>query len=509
MAVSTLVASAAALWVGADPRDVSNVAHMLASVSAMAAGAGLLVCWRLGGRAVPGWLGVAFVDFGLLSLAYGTLRALQGRGFAADPYGRLVPCAMAAVAIIGALRSAEVDSRLRPVRMVVTTTIGGVALLATLESLARLDASPAWAEVVTRSACGVVWLVLGLVILHARRTNAGIAVPWVLGFLTTLSFAQGLSAALGDLTISPVVADIGFLVASAVALRAASRELGWIFQRQDRHTLSLRATVEGFRCQLDTERAQLEEQLHDLRNAVAGIRNAHLTLRRYRNHLDEATCGHLADSMTTELSRLQGLIEPGRSLRIEMLDLKGVVGPLLANPVGYGIAVHADLGDHAVLGDRDALTQVMQNLLANVRRHAPGALVRISAERVGELVQVRVADEGPGIAVLDQKRIFDRGVRGSPSSGSEGQGLGLFISRRLMQEMGGNVGLEHVERGACFVVTIPAPPPGDSDSPETCRSGVLDVAALLEISLPRVRVLAGGSSDSPKAARDGAARGLG
>ncbi|WP_338675543.1 HAMP domain-containing sensor histidine kinase [Streptomyces sp. SCSIO 30461] len=78
--------------------------------------------------------------------------------------------------------------------------------------------------------------------------------------------------------------------------------------------------------------------------------------------------------------------------------------------IGPGPAVDLELvRDPAVRANELRLRQVIRNLLANVRNHTPtGTLTRITAERVGPAVEIRVADNGPGIGAADRPHVFDR-----------------------------------------------------------------------------------------------------
>ena len=92
-------------------------------------------------------------------------------------------------------------------------------------------------------------------------------------------------------------------------------------------------------------------------------------------------------------------------------------------------------------GESRGTVQVLVNLLANAIRHSPpDGNVALVLERRGVRVAATVADEGPGIAEVDQTRIFERYERVDDSPG--GIGLGLAISRRLARSMGGDIELQ-------------------------------------------------------------------
>ena len=102
------------------------------------------------------------------------------------------------------------------------------------------------------------------------------------------------------------------------------------------------------------------------------------------------------------------------------------------------------------------VVQILVNLLGNAVRHSPeGGTVAVIAERRDDRVVVTVADEGPGIALEDQERIFERYERADTSP--EGSGLGLAIARRLARSMGGDIELVSAPgQGARFTLILPA-----------------------------------------------------
>ena len=97
---------------------------------------------------------------------------------------------------------------------------------------------------------------------------------------------------------------------------------------------------------------------------------------------------------------------------------------------------------------------VMQNLLVNAHRHAPGATVSIAVSASRYRVAVAVSDDGEGVPAGSEEAIFERGRR---RPGSPGVGLGLYASRNLIRERGGDLALlpSGPGEGARFVVSVP------------------------------------------------------
>ncbi|MCB2100381.1 MAG: sodium:solute symporter [Rhodobacterales bacterium] len=114
-----------------------------------------------------------------------------------------------------------------------------------------------------------------------------------------------------------------------------------------------------------------------------------------------------------------------------------------------------------VTADADRLKQVFINLLSNAIKFNstdnPAAWVEIADAADGGLLEIRIRDNGPGIAPEDQARLFDKFARGwnTRSRRSDGAGLGLAISRQIMLNLGGDLTLaSSSDKGSCFAVTL-------------------------------------------------------
>jgi len=135
--------------------------------------------------------------------------------------------------------------------------------------------------------------------------------------------------------------------------------------------------------------------------------------------------------------------------------------------------------DLHVIGDADALRRAVGNLLSNAVRLAPASsTVSIATGRSGSWLWLAVADQGPGIAPEDLRRVFDRFWRGAASAGPERSrerrtGLGLAIVRQIVESHDGHVAaFSELGKGSTFVLWLPAadrtdekPPPAVSPWP--------------------------------------------
>lgn len=178
---------------------------------------------------------------------------------------------------------------------------------------------------------------------------------------------------------------------------------------------------------------------------------------------DIASAGRHLLGLVDDLVDLQAIERPDFSVRAEAVDLADVArraAGLLAvraaaNSVRIDKPAPADV--LPVTGEFRRILQVLVNLIGNAVRYSPnGAMIWIRAEREGDVAAVIVADQGKGIALPDQVRIFDKFERVDPHEPG-GSGLGLYIARRLARAMGGDVTVDSAPgQGARFVFTLPS-----------------------------------------------------
>ncbi len=118
----------------------------------------------------------------------------------------------------------------------------------------------------------------------------------------------------------------------------------------------------------------------------------------------------------------------------------------------------------AVFADERKVKQVLVNLLTNaVKFTRPGGQIHVRAERrAGELV-VSVVDQGPGVAAEDRERIFEEFAQAGGTRAEEGTGLGLTITKKLVELHGGRIWVEsEVGTGSTFWFSLPLAPPAAS-----------------------------------------------
>jgi two-component system sensor histidine kinase KdpD len=120
-----------------------------------------------------------------------------------------------------------------------------------------------------------------------------------------------------------------------------------------------------------------------------------------------------------------------------------------------------------VQADPALLERVMANLLANAIRHSPaGRPPLLAASALGDVVEIRVVDRGPGIPAADRDRVFAPFQRLGDTDNTVGVGLGLALARGLAEAMHGTVQPEDTPGGGLtMVVAMPAAPARPDDAP--------------------------------------------
>ncbi len=105
--------------------------------------------------------------------------------------------------------------------------------------------------------------------------------------------------------------------------------------------------------------------------------------------------------------------------------------------------------------DGRRVERIVGNLIENAQRHAGGATL-IAVLSTDEFVEIRVSDDGPGIAEDERVRLFEPFARAAGSESTHGSGLGLAIALEQTTVLGGEIHVEDSPSGgACFVVRLP------------------------------------------------------
>jgi signal transduction histidine kinase len=146
------------------------------------------------------------------------------------------------------------------------------------------------------------------------------------------------------------------------------------------------------------------------------------------------------------------------SIRFEDVDPRALVLDAVAAARLRGAPVRASVADDLPMLDADPerLRQALDNLIANAATHGAPSDVVVVGSSTDSAVRIAVSDRGPGIPRTDQARIFDVGVR--LSSGASGTGLGLALTRAIVEGHGGSLAVASAPgEGATFTIELPLP----------------------------------------------------
>jgi signal transduction histidine kinase len=267
------------------------------------------------------------------------------------------------------------------------------------------------------------------------------------------------------------------LVATAIArsrteeqLRGAQRQADQERDRKLRAEAALRerddfisVAAHELRTPLTALQLKLQSVDHSLKRPLAG---GDADLTRMTSRVEGALrqterLGQLVERLL-DVSRVVG----GRlDLDREPCDLVSVVGEVVAELTEHAQAsrsplVVASSGPVQGRWDRERILQVVRNVVANAVKYGAGHPVRITVERAGALARLTVADQGIGIAAEDLPRLFGRFERAAPVRHFGGLGLGLYISRHIVEGHGGAISVDSQPgRGATFRVELPLDAP--------------------------------------------------
>jgi signal transduction histidine kinase len=161
----------------------------------------------------------------------------------------------------------------------------------------------------------------------------------------------------------------------------------------------------------------------------------------------------LFDLTRLEASELEWTME---RLRVEELVNEAVEA---MRPAAGSIAVRAELGAPLApsLGNQEQLQRVLFNLIQNAIRHTPpDGSVTVRAAPVDGGIEIEVADTGSGIEPAQRERVFEPFFRADASRATPGAGLGLAISRAIVEAHGGAIWLEDAPVGTCVKFLLPA-----------------------------------------------------
>ena len=138
--------------------------------------------------------------------------------------------------------------------------------------------------------------------------------------------------------------------------------------------------------------------------------------------------------------------------------LRGMLRPLLVQGSSVSLVFEEPDGLPSLYSDEGKIAQILRNFISNALKFTEQGEVRVTAEQVGQMIQLSVSDTGIGIAPDDQERVFEdfMQIESHLQKQVKGTGLGLPISGKLAELMGGSVSVQsELGQGSTFSVCIP------------------------------------------------------
>jgi len=263
-------------------------------------------------------------------------------------------------------------------------------------------------------------------------------------------------------------------LSSAMELAGGMRvETGWTVVRRldDASGLAIEVETALERGSREQERYAFFATIgHELRTPLTSIRGFLETL--LEDDLDEQTSRRFLEIVRHEALRLGRLVDG--MFEVSLLDARrgdeagdscelastvaSALGMLAPEAAAYGVTLaNVAIEPHRIAMSRDRATQIITNVLENAIRYGRrGGNVYVSASLLDAgIVEVRIDDDGPGVAPADRETIFSLS-RATPAQRGHGAGIGLAVARLILERLGGEVDVvRSLMGGAQFRLRLP------------------------------------------------------
>ena len=264
------------------------------------------------------------------------------------------------------------------------------------------------------------------------------------------------------------------LLATLGAQTAIVAERRAILAEQEGLGHRLEASVEALRSASEAKSDFLASMSHELRTPLSAILGFSELMRQERKDGDSVTVPvdwveHIhrgGEHLLTLINDVLDLakVEAGRlDLRAEPFDLGGAIAESLngLRPLAERkrLKLTASVGDITAVADRGRFRQMLYNLLSNSIKYTPdGGSVRVEAAEADGEIRIAVVDSGVGISPEDLGAVFEEFRQvGDPRERQAGTGLGLALTRRLVEAHGGRIEVESQRgKGSRFTLVLPA-----------------------------------------------------
>lgn len=305
-----------------------------------------------------------------------------------------------------------------------------------------------------------------------NRTLGFLATAFTAASLLTILVAFGIGWVLSGINLQPIhrltktAQTIGDErdFTRRVAYSGPQDEVGQLATTFNAMLARLQDAYQQVAHSLEMQRDFVADVSHELRTPLTTLRGNLGLLRRQPPIPPEEQADILSD-MTDESDRLIRLVndllvlaraDAGRNLASEPVEILPVLEETCrqARALDPARDIRLEAESLSILGDRDALKQILLIGLDNALKHSSGPVL-VTAHRNGSQAEICVQDFGPGIPPETLEHIFDRFYRGEDSLTVPGFGLGLPIAKALVEGMGGAISMEsEVGKGCTLTLSI-------------------------------------------------------
>jgi signal transduction histidine kinase len=441
---------------------VATISQLVIFPAVLGAAILLYVQYRLSGSNVVAWLTLCLTLYAVQGTMLAGLRAGEPGSFFLRPGWVVIVDLPVAVLILGAVRLAP---RVRlPIDPLSTGLLCGF-LVAGLNV-----AATAWGPELTMTSppvivAEVLLAGVGAAIGHAAyrldEVPRWCAVRLAIGTLALV--ANRLASCQDDSPAADVVALVFGVIGAVLFVTAASVGLRFAIQEQRQSLTSLADQV----AVMEADERDSRARLHEITNSIASIAVAS-SLIQGNDDVPSSKRQKLVQMLESESARLARFLTGGAVGHVaqpdqqlngerkpvrELVDIDEIIRPLITSQQAMQRPIDWAPSGHLAVGDPDIVAEVVSILLDNSARHAPDSRTKVEVARRGDLVEIAVRDDGPGVPPDIRSRIFEWGGRGPNSTG---QGIGLHLASQLITAGGNSLRLETDRAGTSFVMGLPA-----------------------------------------------------
>jgi len=286
------------------------------------------------------------------------------------------------------------------------------------------------------------------------RTPLETGLPWtlVLAITDTSVFDSDLAFRRTLIVSGIAILLIGFIGSIFLMARALAREMEAARLKSD----FVAAVSHEFRTPLTSLRQFTELLVTDRMSNDADRQSCYRVLQHESGRLHRLV-ENLLDFAKMEADALQYHIEEADASHLAASVVKEFQQEAATH--GYSVSLTLPEGELRIKADQEALSRAIWNLLDNAVKYSPDhKKIEVSVEEGSDYGVIRVKDQGLGIPVEEQERVFTRFSRGASSKqvSSKGTGLGLPMVRRIVEDHGGKIELQsEVGKGSTFSIFLP------------------------------------------------------